>query len=118
MGEEKKVSDARAATVTVIALALGALYVGVGGDWYYKGRLVLRCCALSNEPTTWCCRYAGRPCEETWWIPQGRRTAPVCNPSDLACSLANNLGTITPCYRGTTAQREYENSISHRFALW
>jgi hypothetical protein len=119
MSEEKKVSDARAAIVAVIALALGALYVAFGVDWYYKGHLIMCYCELNIQPTSWCYRYAGLPCEETWWIPQCRRPAPVCTPSDSTCNLyTNSLHNITPCYRGVTAQHQYENSISHRFDFW
>src|SRR5215813_11584586 len=102
MGEEKKVSDARAATVAIIALALGVLYVGFGVDWYYKGRLVMCTCELTTEPSSWCYRYEGLSCAETPWIPQCRRSAPVCKPTDASCNiLENSLATITPCYRGT-----------------
>jgi hypothetical protein len=122
MSGERRVSDVHALTMAAIALVIGVLYVGFGIDWYYKGHLVMCYCELTVKPTSWCYQYAGRPCKETWWLPQCRPAASdsACDraPYTSECILSTRIGTVTPCYKGATAQRAYDNDIGHRFELW
>jgi hypothetical protein len=41
MSDERKVSDEKAAALAGTALILGALYVFLGANWYYRGHLVM-----------------------------------------------------------------------------
>jgi hypothetical protein len=107
----KKVSNEVAAIVAGLALALGAWYVLYGIDWYYKGRLIMCTCELSVDPKSWCCRPGDPECQ-----PRPREACE--NLSGVNPILCQSLSSITRCYRGKTAQAEYEQSFSHRFALW
>jgi hypothetical protein len=37
---------------------------------------------------------------------------------DTGNLFINSLGVINRCYKGTSESEKYENSYSHRFALW
>jgi hypothetical protein len=118
MSDEKKVSDVQATSLAGIALVLGLLYVWVGVDWYSKGHLVMCYCELSVDPRSWC--YRPEPGDPPAGAPRYQPSSPSPgNPqSGVNGVIANSLGTINRCYKGTTAALEYENSWSHRFALW
>src|SRR3954467_11947509 len=103
MSDAKKVSDTRAATVAGIALALGALYVGFGVEWYSKGHLAMCYCELSVDPASWC--YTPEPGDPPRGTPpyQPPPPAPV-DPQSGGVNdvIMNSLSTINRCYKGMT----------------
>src|SRR4051794_28572053 len=118
MSDAKKVSDTQVATLAGIALALGALYVGFGVEWYSKGHLVMCYCELSVAPASWC--YTPEPGGPPPGVPRYQPAPPT--PGDPQSGvngvIINSLSTINRCYKGRTEALEYENSWSHRFDLW
>jgi hypothetical protein len=122
MDKEKMVSDSRAAIMAGTALILGAFYVFFGVDWYNKGHMVLCYCELSVDPHSWCFSPDAPQSEDTSTAPLSRyESSPnmELNPqTSIRDLLTTGLGPINRCYKGLTETREYENSYSHRFALW